>query len=253
MPAVELPIVRFRMAAYRPSGLINRVLRFALLAASLSGLAACGHLSATSSDRDCLARVMYFESIRSSDEGMLAVGTVVMNRVQSKKYPNTVCGVVGQANQFAPGALTNPMPAGKSRDRAYRIADAVLRGKRHRGVGKAMFFHTAGRTYGYSNMHYVAVAGGNAFYERQPTPGKSYIPRTVIAQAGPRDSIGTSRWPFGGGYDKPSRPQIAAPAAPVYVAAATPMPRAEPAYVAAPIPLVPPSSIEALILASNGY
>jgi hypothetical protein len=205
---------------------------------------------------------MYFESIRSSDEGMLAVGTVVMNRVESGKYPSTVCGVVGQKNQFAPGVLSKPMPEGKSRERAYRVAGEVLAGKRHRGVGKAMFFHTAGRTYGYSNMHYVAVAGGNAFYERKPVAGKSYIPRTVIAQAGPRDSIGMSRWPFGGGDREPPR-NIAAPAAPVYVArapAARPAPtyappvyEEPPVYAAAEVPPPQPASIEALILASNGF
>jgi spore germination cell wall hydrolase CwlJ-like protein len=30
-----------------------------------------------------------------------------------------------------------------------------------------MYFHTAGRWYPYSNMHYVLVAGGNAFYEKR--------------------------------------------------------------------------------------
>ena len=78
---------------------------------------------------------------------MLAVGTVVMNRLESGKYPNTVCGVVGQKNQFAPGVSVQAMQEGASRQRAERIAQAVLYGKRHRGVGKAMFFHTAGRTY----------------------------------------------------------------------------------------------------------
>ncbi|MDD9332228.1 MAG: cell wall hydrolase, partial [Bartonella sp.] len=32
-------------------------------------------------ERQCLMRAMYFESNRSSREGMIAVGTVVMNRV----------------------------------------------------------------------------------------------------------------------------------------------------------------------------
>jgi spore germination cell wall hydrolase CwlJ-like protein len=217
----------------------------------LSGLGACGHMSLGGSgrDRDCLARVMYFESIRSSDEGMLAVGTVVMNRVASDKYPNSVCAVVGQTNQFAPGALSTPMPDGKSRDRAYRIADQILAGKRHRGVGKAMFFHTAGRTYSYSNMHYVAVAGGNAFYERKPTRS-SYIPRTVIARAGPRDSIAAPGGWFAKTFvsDNPAPGRVApAPPQPVYVAASSPAPTA--AYAEEP----PPTSIEALILASNGF
>lgn len=138
-------------------------------------LAACGSVpkgGGGSRARDCMARVMYFESNRSSDDGMLAVGTVVMNRVGSGKYPNSVCGVVGQSRQFAPGVLSKPMQEGKSRERAYRNADAVLGGKRHRGVGKrAMFFHTAGYNYPYTNMHYQVIAGGNAFYEKRTTKG----------------------------------------------------------------------------------
>jgi hypothetical protein len=195
---------------------------------------------------------MYFESIRSSDEGMLAVGTVVMNRVESRDYPNTVCGVVGQKNQFAPGVLSRPMQEGRSRERAERVAAAVLSGKRHRGVGKAMFFHTAGRTYRYSNMHYVLVAGGNAFYERRPTAGRSYIPRSVIARAGPTDSI-TPR-----GFFTPRR-SITMPEQ--MIAAAPPAPRpgraraAEPpvmAVASAPRPAPAPMSIESIILADAG-
>src|SRR5258708_39803511 len=57
--------------------------------------------------------------------------------------------------------------SGPGRARAYAAADAVLGGDRHPQVGSAMYFHTAGRWYPYSNMHYVAVAGGNAFYEKR--------------------------------------------------------------------------------------
>ncbi len=115
--------------------------------------------------RQCLMRAMYFESIRSSQEGLLAVGTVVMNRVDSPKFPSSVCGVVGQHKQFAPGVLTRTMH-GDTRDLA-RLADDILAGKRHPGVKRAKFFHTAGLTFPYTNMHYVLVAGGNAFYEKR--------------------------------------------------------------------------------------
>ena len=180
---------------------------------------------------------MYFESVRSSDDGMLAVGTVVMNRRASGKYPSSICGVVGQRNQFAPGVLSKPMTEKKSRERAERVAGQVMSGKRHRGVGNAMFFHTAGRTYRFENMHYVAIEGGNAFYERRPTQTR-YIPRNIVAQAGPRDSIAASGWgrtsiPAAGTFTRKPRPTAVA-------AAPTP---------AAPMPL----SIEEIILASNGW
>ncbi|MBL8596647.1 MAG: cell wall hydrolase [Devosia sp.] len=114
-----------------------------------------------------MTRVMYFESNRSSAEGMLAVGTVVMNRMHDPKFPNSVCGVVGQRNQFAPGVLYKPMKEGRSLALARQVAEQVLAGARHPGVQGAKFFHTQGYSFPYTNMHYVLNAGGNSFYEKR--------------------------------------------------------------------------------------
>ncbi|SDG17209.1 cell wall hydrolase [Sulfitobacter delicatus] len=114
---------------------------------------------------ECMARAMYFESNRSSPNGMLAVGSVVMNRVHSDSFPNTVCGVVGQRNQFAPGVMTKPMNKGAGL--ARQMAVAVLSGERHPKVSRAKFFHAAWYRANYNNMHYVVTAGGNAFYEKR--------------------------------------------------------------------------------------
>lgn len=46
----------------------------------------------------CLATNMYHEAKGEGDIGWLAVGMVTMNRMQSKRYPNTVCKVVYQNN-----------------------------------------------------------------------------------------------------------------------------------------------------------
>lgn len=132
-----------------------------ILGLALSG---CG-LARRQSEQDCMTRVMYFESNRSSREGMIAVGSVVMNRVNSGKYPRSVCGVVGQRKQFAPGVLTRRMND-RGLPLAQEAAAAVLRGERHPQIGNAMFFHQAGLRFGYGNMHYVLNAGGNAFYEK---------------------------------------------------------------------------------------
>lgn len=142
------------------------LLAASLLAGSLAGCATSpfGGLSS----RDCLARAMYFESNRSSDAGMMAVGTVVMNRVADKEYPRSVCGVVGQKNQFAPGVLHKPMKEGTSKARAYAMADKVLHGARHPNLGRNVkHFHTAGYKFPYNNMYYVLEAGGNSFYEKR--------------------------------------------------------------------------------------
>jgi spore germination cell wall hydrolase CwlJ-like protein len=133
-------------------------------------------------ERDCLGRAMYFESKRSDPEGLLAVGTVVMNRLESATFPGGICEVVGQPRQFATGVLTKPMNEPKSLEKVADVADAVLAGERHPKVGRAMYFHTAGHRFPYNNMHYVAVAGGNAFYEKRK-PGAPAPPALAYAAA----------------------------------------------------------------------
>jgi spore germination cell wall hydrolase CwlJ-like protein len=147
---------------------VFRALALATVVASVSLLGGCA-LSPFSmlSPTECMTRVMYFESNRSSTEGMLAVGTVVMNRMHDPKFPNSVCGVVGQKNQFAAGVLWKPLKEGKSLALARQVAERVLAGARHPGVRGAKFFHTEGYSFPYTNMHYVLVAGGNAFYEKR--------------------------------------------------------------------------------------
>lgn len=149
--------------------------RLVLYIGTLGLLTGCG-LFQRHSPTDCMERAMYFESNRSSRDGMIAVGSVVMNRVESGNYPDSVCGVVAQKGQFARGIMSRKM-----NDRSLPLvrssAAAVLRGERHPLIQNAQFFHTQGYRASYDNMHYVLVTGGNAFYERrkrdlvtQPTP-----------------------------------------------------------------------------------
>lgn len=154
---------------------------------TLAALAGCSGDSAGfsrhRSELNCMERAMYFEANRSSREGLVAVGSVVMNRVGSKQFPNSVCGVVAQKNQFAPGIMRRKMDL-RAAPEVRQAAIAVLRGERHPRIGKAMFFHTHGHRFSYDNMHYVLVAGGNAFYEKRkshlvtqpvpPAPGGYY-------------------------------------------------------------------------------
>jgi spore germination cell wall hydrolase CwlJ-like protein len=147
------------------------ILRFAALAVTASALSGCSFLGMnlamnTMSEKECMMRAMYFESNRSSADGMLAVGTVVMNRLHDPRYPKSVCGVVGQKNQFASGVLTRPM-TDSGAVLASQVADQVLRGARHPGVQNAQHFHTAGLRFPYNNMFYVLEAGGNEFYEKR--------------------------------------------------------------------------------------
>lgn len=144
-------------------------------------------------EKDCLVRAMYFESNRSSEAGLLGVGTVVMNRVEAGKYPETICGVVGAPRQFASGVLTRPMPE-HTRPQIEALAEDILNGRRNEAVGSAKHFHMAGLRFGYKNMHYVTVAGGNAFYLRGERPERKRVeePTIQLASASSSAPLATS-------------------------------------------------------------
>lgn len=89
-----------------------------------------------------------------------------MNRVQSDTFPDTICGVVSQKNQFAPGVMTKKMDS-RSAPLTKAAAQSVYRGERHPNIAGAKFFHAAWYQASYNNMHYVLTTGGNAFYEKR--------------------------------------------------------------------------------------
>lgn len=49
----------------------------------------------------CLALTIFLESRGESLAGQRMVGEVILNRVASDRYPDTICDVVNQPNQFA--------------------------------------------------------------------------------------------------------------------------------------------------------
>ena len=52
----------------------------------------------SSAEIKCLAEAIYFEARGESIEGQYAVGEVIINRVLSKDFPNSVCGVISEGS-----------------------------------------------------------------------------------------------------------------------------------------------------------
>ena len=48
------------------------------------------------SELKCLAEAIYFEARGEEIEGQYAVGEVIINRVLSKEFPNSICGVISE-------------------------------------------------------------------------------------------------------------------------------------------------------------
>ena len=73
----------------------------------------------------------------------MAVGAVVMNRVMSSVFPDTVVGVIYQHKQFSPvasGRLALALAENHATDACYRAADAAMAGQTT--VGNCLFFRT---------------------------------------------------------------------------------------------------------------
>ena len=94
-------------------------------------------------DRYLLANLIYCEAGGEPYDGQLAVGAVVINRVLSSVYPDTVVGVIYQNKQFAPvasGRLELALAQDKATASCYRAADEAMSGVTN--VGTCVYFRT---------------------------------------------------------------------------------------------------------------
>ena len=94
-------------------------------------------------DRYLLANLIYCEAGAEPYNGQVAVGSVVINRVLSSVYPDTVTGVIYQSGQFSPvasGRLALALSEGRATASCYQAADEVMGGTTN--VGSCVYFRT---------------------------------------------------------------------------------------------------------------
>ncbi len=116
--------------------------------------------SANTSELDLFAAILDCEA-QADYSAMLAVATVIMNRVESSNYPNSVTKVVYESGQFSPtwtGKLDRKLASGAS-DLAYEVAQDALDGKRLDSVSNCYYF-----LYSASSSRDGVVIGGNVFF-----------------------------------------------------------------------------------------
>ena len=94
-------------------------------------------------DRMLLANLIYCEAGNQPYAGQLSVGSVVINRVLSSVYPDTVVGVIYQNKQFSPvgdGHLALALAENKATAACYKAADEAMAGQTN--VGNCVYFRT---------------------------------------------------------------------------------------------------------------
>ena len=91
----------------------------------------------------CLTQAVYYEAALEPREGQEGVAQVVLNRVRSPTFPNTVCGVVFQGCQFSficDGSMAKT-PVAWAWKRAEDVAQHALNGYVATQVGTATHYH----------------------------------------------------------------------------------------------------------------
>ena len=117
------------------------------------------------SDREleCLTKVILYEAGAESRTGQVAVAQVVLNRVESPRFPNSICGVIYQRGQFSSIRSFSP-PRNARWNRAMALARDVLDGH-DPVVGEALYFHAMRVRPAYVRSRTrVATIGNHVFY-----------------------------------------------------------------------------------------
>lgn len=111
---------------------------------------------AEADDLKLMAALIQCEAGSEPYEGKLAVGAVVMNRVRSGAYPNTISGVIYASGQFTPamsGKVAKVYNNGNISESCYQAAQEAMAGVSN--VGDAMHFRVAGNHDGILIGHQV--------------------------------------------------------------------------------------------------
>lgn len=105
-----------------------------------------GAVAADVSDAYLLGALIQCEAGNQPYEGQLAVGAVVMNRVKSGGYPNSMQGVIYASGQFGPamtGKLDKVLASGNVKASCLQAANEAIAGSSN--VGGATHFNRAGK------------------------------------------------------------------------------------------------------------
>ncbi len=105
-------------------------------------------VNASASEQELLAALIYCEAGNQPYEGQVAVGAVVMNRVRSGSFPDTITDVIYQSGQFTPamtGWLDSVLASGGYTDSARQAAADALAGSNP--IGDCLYFSAGGSGY----------------------------------------------------------------------------------------------------------
>jgi hypothetical protein len=125
---------------------------------------------------ECLAEALYFEARGETVRGMFAVGEVILNRVDSTAYPDTLCRVINQgtgrkfACQFTYTCDGRAENIGEPRswERVGKVARLLIDGMPRALTGGATHYHTKAVNPSWAQRFPRTASIGSHYFYRQP-------------------------------------------------------------------------------------
>ncbi len=137
-------------------------------------------MNATTGDAEwqCLATAIYYESRGEPLAGQIAVAEVILNRVDSRRYPNSICAVTNQGAgtgrrdcqfSFACDGRSDVMTNAVPRARSEKLATLMLQGRPRLVTDGATHFHATYVRPSWSRRLTQTAAIGRHIFYRLPT------------------------------------------------------------------------------------
>lgn len=114
----------------------------------------------------CMAKVVHHEASNQSRKGQIAVAQTILNRLESGRFADTICGVVHQRNQYFDTTRYHPRRDSATWKMAVQVALDARAGKAD-DVSRGALFYRAGYvapTSFFRTRTRVATLGDHIFY-----------------------------------------------------------------------------------------
>jgi len=113
----------------------------------------------------CLAQAIYFEARSESYDGKLLVAEVVINRTQHEEFPDKICEVIHQEDQFPWADEDLPIDEPKEWFSSVVLAGEILTGETELLNTEALYFHSGKPDRFFKTRERIGRYGNHTFYK----------------------------------------------------------------------------------------
>lgn len=133
------------------------------------------------SEWECLSEALYFEARGETVQGLFGVGEVILNRVDSGAYPNTICGVINQGTgreyacqfTYTCDGIADHVGNRAAYNRVGKVARLLIDGAGRDLTDGATHYHTTAVSPSWARRFPQTARIGVHLFYRQPTRSAS--------------------------------------------------------------------------------